>query len=285
MLLTAAVSADRAYKGAEENCQLYDPDGLFEAGDQMMLSDMIQETSDAIDMYVAVYVLNNDDEVLSDYDTMVFADDTYDAMFNMQYGEESDGVILVMNMPGRYNYLSTCGMAQLYFSNAEGNDIATKITSNMIQDMRDENYYGAIERFCVDLKYYYGQGVPSRAYTYDYDTGLYHYEVNGELVASESLPLSYRINVPFLAALAAAIGALSALITVLIVKSRYNLKKSLDPTNYVNQRDTHFYQQDDIFLREHTTKTRNSSSSGGGGGGSSHSSSGGFSHGGGGSHW
>ena len=82
------------------------------------------------------------------------------------------------------------------------------------------------------------------------------------------------------------IGGLTMLITVLVIKSRYKFRKSLSASNYISDKETTFYQRDDMFIRTHTTKSyidRSSSGGGGGGGrGSSHSSSGGHSHSGGG---
>ena len=117
---------------------------------------------------------------------------------------------------------------------------------------------------------------------------MYVYKQDGELVFSEKLPWWFGVRWKLFGILAAVFGSIAALISLLVIKSSYQLKKSLDPSNYVSEKETKFLVKDDIFIRAHTTKThidRSSGGGGGGGGGSSHTSSGGFSHGGGGSHW
>ena len=129
--------------------------------------------------------------------------------------------------------------------------------------------------------------MPNHGYTKDDDTGLYYYNEGGTLVHSESLPLSYRANIPAAVAISVLIGGIAAMIAFFAIRSSYKFKKSLAASNYISNRETNFYQRDDMFIRTYTSKTRISSDSGGGGGGGghSHSSSGGHSHGGGGGHF
>lgn len=277
-------SAARPHENAKANCRLYDPDGMFDEADTQSINELIAHTSEVTDMYIAVYVLDESGAGWSDHAVEVFADDTYDQLFNVQYGEESDGVMLMFDEATRYAYITTCGMGQLYYYNGAENDRISEMISHMVgQDVGT-----IVTRFCQDADYYYKKGLPSNAYTYNRDNGEYIYQYHGEVVHSDKLPWWFGVHWGFLAPLAAVIGGLTALISYLIIKNAYQLKKSLDATNYISDKETHFYVQDDIFLRQHTTKTyhdpNRGSGGGGGGGGSSHMSSGGFSHGGGGGH-
>ena len=282
------VSAERKHENAIENCKLYDPDGLFDEINQEGLSEEIRKTSDAIDMYIAVCILNESGEGMSDDAVMTFADDKYDELFNVQYGEESDGLLLVLNMPTHYIYISTCGLGELYYYNGAADDRISAMVENLKSYLRNEDNFGAVSRFCSDAEKYYKQGIPKNAYTYNSGNEQYSYKLNGELVHSKKLPWWFGINWTFWAPVSLIVGAIAGLISLAVIKSSYQLKKSLNASNYISNNDTNFYQQDDVFLRTHTTKTYhdpNRGSGGGGGGGFSHSSGGGFSHGGGGGHW
>lgn len=288
-LMFAAVpaSAARTHENAIENCTLYDPDGLFDDINQEGLAQVIRETSDQIDMYIAVCILNESGENMSDDAVMNYADDKYDELFNVQYGEQSDGLLLVLNMPTHYIYISTCGLGQLYYYNGMADNRIDAMVENLKDYLRNEDNFGAVSRFCSDAVSYYQRGIPDDAYTYNDADGSYSYQLNGELVHGKSLPWWFGVQWGVWIPIALIVGAIAGLIAFAIIKSRYKLVKSLNPSNYISQKDTNFYVQDDVFLRTHTTKVYHDPNrgSGGGGGGSSHFSGGGFSHGGGGGHW
>lgn len=284
-----SVNAAREHENAVANCMLYDSDGFFDEADEAGLTELIMQTSDAIDMYIAVCILDESGDGMSDSAVEAYADDQYDAMFNVQYGEESDGLLLVLNMPTHYIYISTCGMGELYYYNGFADDRISAMVSNMTDYLRKEDYFGAVSRFCSDAKYYHDKGIPDNAYSYNAGNGMYAYQQGGKLVYAKSLPWWFGIQWGFWIPVGVIVGLLAGLISFLVIKSSYQMKKSLNATNYISNRETQFYQQDDVFLRTHTTKRYNNpdrgSGVGGGGGGSSHTSSGGFSHGGGGGHW
>ena len=294
------VSAARPYENCIANCKLYDPDNLFTEMEQEELSRLIRQTSDAADVYVAVYVLNGSEQDMTKSSCISYADDRYDELFNPQYGVDTDGVLLVLNlqMPasdtGRYLYISTSGMGQLYYYEELNNPYCR------CEQMMDHivNYFPpgqqgdpnqAILAFCNDVERYAKSGAPHHAFTRDYSSGLYYYEKNGKLVSSKTLPLSYRLNLFAGLLIGLIAGGLTMLISFLVIKSSYKFRKSLSASNYISDKETTFYQRDDMFIRTHTSKSRIDTDRGGGGGfsggGSSHSSSGGHSHGGGGGHW
>ncbi|MBP0970796.1 MAG: TPM domain-containing protein [Oscillospiraceae bacterium] len=283
------VSAARPYENCIANCKLYDPDNLFTETEQEELSRLIRQTSDDTDQYVAVCIINDGTEQLSDYETMRFADDRYDEMFNPQYGVDTDGVLLVLNMPTHYIYISTSGMGQLYYSNSPQDNRINRIVDGLTPHLQNKDNVGAVQSFCSYVKSYRNQGAKYHAYTYNSDTHMYSYEKNGELVSSKNLPFTYRLNMAAGLLIGLIAGGLTMLISFLVIKSSYKFRKSLSASNYISDKETTFYQRDDMFIRTHTSKSRIDTDRGGGGGfsggGSSHSSSGGHSHGGGGGHW
>ena len=291
LLLALPVSAERQFEDCIANCKLYDPNGLFDASEAEQLNQLIRETSDNTNMYIAVQVINSS-ENLSDYETEVLADDRYDELFNPQKGVDTDGVMLVLNMPTHYIYITTSGLGELYYYNARENDRVGQMVENMKSYLRSSDNVGAVRRFCQDAVNYYQAGIPNHAYTYNKDTHQYTYTKKGEIVRSEHLPFSYLHPINYGVGLIAGVicAALTALISYAVIKSRYKFTKTLSASSYISDKETTFYQRDDMFIRTHTTKTRidtDRGSGGGGfsGGGSSHSSSGGHSHGGGGGHW
>lgn len=284
------VSAERPVEDTIPSCKLYDPDGLFTDQEQTDLSQSIRAVSDETDQYVAVYVMNESGEGLSDYQVETFADDKYDELFNIPYGKETDGLMLVLDMPTHYIYITTSGLGELYYYNGTADDRISQMVENLKSYLRSENNSGAVTQFCNDVRKYHDRGFPVNAYTYNSDNGQYYFYYNGTLQSADKLPWWFGKHFKEMIPVGLIIGVIAGIVSVLIVKSRYKLVKSLDPGNYVSKNDTNFYVQEDHFLREHTVKhridtERSGGGGGGGGGGSSHSSSGGFSHGGGGGHW
>ncbi len=306
-----SVSAARPLEDTIPNCKLYDEDNFLSAEEQSQINQMISEVSRDIDMYVAVGILNGSgqehsrpsadeysdegadvlmlDSDLTDDEVERYADDLYDELFNIPYGKETDGVLLMLNMPTHYIYISTCGLGELYYYNGSADNRISAMVDNLISYMRNSDYTGAVNQFCEDLRDYQNKGFPENAYTYNYGTGQYAYAYKGELFFAEKLPWWFGYDVKKWGLIGLVVGGLTALISMLIVKSNYKFKKSLNPTNYVSQKDTRYLVKDDVFIRTHTTKHRidtdRGGGGGGGGGGFSHTSSGGFSHGGGGGHW
>ena len=287
-LLTFPAAAARQFENCISNVGVYDIQGVLSEQSLSQAAEKVQETSRDIDMYVAVCIVGPETAFYSDSDVESYADDRYDELFNPQDGTDTDGVLLLINNSTNYDYLSTSGTGQLYYYNGSSDDRTWQILENITPYLKDADYSGAIYRFCEDLKYYYEKGMPDDSYSYDNENDTYYYNQGGQLQSGEKLPWWFGVRWAMMLPVSAIIGVITALIAVLCVKSSYKLKKSLSPMNYVSQQDTHFYVQEDVFLRKHISKTHISSDSGrsggGGGGGHSHMSSGGHSHGGGGHH-
>lgn len=294
LLLTGplAVPADaaREFEGLEADCAVYDCEGVLSYEETEQANKLIRSTSDTIDMYVAVMICGTESGFASDSAVERFADTAYDDLFNPQSGTDTDGVLLLINDATQYDYLTTSGAAQLYYSNAgssEEDTVVWEILDSITPCLKSQDYVGAIERFCLQLEYYYERGIPNGAYAQNDDDGSYLYYQNGTVQSGEKLPLFYGVRWSKVLMIAFLLGAIVAIIALIIITSSYKLKKSLSPLAYVSNQETQFHQRDDIFLRTHTTKVHlgdGGGGGGGGGGGHSHYSGGGHSHGGGGHH-
>ena len=287
MALPAA--AKRPFEDCCKNIGVYDVQDVLTAEEESQLDKIIRETSDKIDMYVAVYIYGPETSFYSDYAVETTADDNYDRLFNPKDGTDTDGVLLLLNNSTMYDYLSTSGMGELYYYNGSADDRSYAILDNITPKLKIEDYYGAVETFCSELERYYEAGIPKNAYTYNSSNGMYYYERGGKLVSAKKLPFGFGKNKGIVALISAAIGAIAGAISNAGIKASNSNKLPLSPTNYVSRRDSMFAVQQDTFLRTHTDRTfinRDTGGGGGGigGGGSSHISSGGHSHGGGGHH-
>ena len=289
-LLTFCIpaSAERQFEDCIENCRLYDPEHVIDSLDVPELNSLITQTSSDIDMYVAVEILKDSAPFEDDDEAEYEAHIRYNELFNPQDGVDTDGALLRLNLATRYMYIATSGRGDFYYYNGSEDNRVEAMNDRMKPYLRSEDYAGAVRSFCSDLLAYYKKGFPSQGYAKNRDTGKVHYIQNGQVVIADKLPWYYGVNWPVVLGVSGIIGAIAGLISLLVIKSSYKLKKSLSATSYVSQRDTQYYQHDDIFLRTHTSKTHISSDSGrsgGGGGGGSIGSFGGHSGGGGGSHW
>ena len=257
---------------------------------QKVFSEM-QSTSDEIGMNVAVWIGSTQIGDGSDEDTVAFCDDHYDEL----YGINTDGVFLYLDMSDEYSlydYLSTSGKGQFYYTNSEDYNRVGTIISEVEEELPrgEEDLPSAVHVFCHDLEYYYQSGVPSDTYyVYNADTGKYQYLENGTLKEAKKLPEEYTAVCSWgtIVIFSVLIGLIAGGISLLSIRNRYKFKTAGSMQNYLVANEVQYRKRTDQFLRTYTTRTKISSESsggGGGGGGSSHSSSSGGSHGGGGGH-
>ena len=195
------------------------------------------------------------------------------------------GDLLVVNNSTQYDYISTCGMGQFYYTNSDDSNRVDDMLVAMHSALVAGDYPQVVEQFCQQLVQYKNQGVPKGYYTYNSGSKTYMYlDDNGKLIGADRLPFEWGLWI-FIASI---VGAGVALVVYFSIKSQYKFKTTPSPTTYVCHNKVKMDVQTDTFLREYTTKTKIETSSGGGGGrsggGSSHHSSEGSSHGGGGRH-
>lgn len=202
-----------------------------------------------------------------------YADDYYDEN-GYGWGENATGVLLLVNMDTREWYISTCGDAIYiltdYALDTLGNELAYFLSQGL--------YYMAFENFMSSLPQYiraYDQGRPVDGYV---EPDTYWPESGDETVYYHSEPDYGGIAISSLV-----IGLVTALVAVLVMRSRMNTAKfQKHAGNYLVSGTYRLHTSRDMFLYSQVSKRpRQQNNSGRPGGGSSvHRSSGGRSHGG-----
>lgn len=251
---------------------------------------MLEDTAEETGMNLGVWVGS---EPMGESATIAFCDDTYDQLF----GINTDGVFLYLDLSGEsdlFDYISTSGKGQFYYTNSNEYDRIDDIFSDMNPYLPrgEEDVPSAISEFCFNLKYYAEKGAPSDTYyTYNADNNMYLIMENGVVKEVAELPEEYTAVMSWgmIALIAVVIGFVSGGVSLIVIRMRYRFKTAGSMQHYLEQGNIRYSNRTDRFLRQYRTRTRISSDSssgggGGGGGGSSHSSSGGGSHGGGGNH-
>lgn len=267
----------KGFDGDTSLCGVYDEKGIFSDDELDELNELVQDTSDDLNLYILIYL---SDTARSDASTETFADESYDDTF----GTDTDGVFYYMDLSEQYSaydYISTSGKGLLlYDSNI---DSMLESIFNYLPASGEEIYSSQIKsgimEICRQFKKYGKDTLGFFDYEYVSDTGKYVYYKDGATVVSYKRPAAARLVWLLIGAV---IGIIVAVICYFVTKSHYKFKKSCNPQVYVARGETNFAVRDDRFIRTYTTKTKIETSSGGGSHGGGHSSGG--SHGGGGGH-
>lgn len=320
---TSAISLFAAeYTGFEDYCdeisedrQVYDFAGLIDEESQARLEQEIKKASDAAKLDLVVVLIDKD----FSYRPATFADEFYDAGWfgyeeNIQNGS---GALLLLDMDVREVYISTAGIGILYLNDT----VYNLILDDIMENVKNQKYVEMCEEFIEDCVYFSNMAATTEAYQtviqawysgkyqdyadleraylkefkkfekqdFDHDADgivsndknidVYHYHYQGfREVTFFSIFRSIFVNL--------GIGAVIALIFVIIQSIHQKSKITVSGRNYCSSEGCQFRQRQDVFLRRTTVKRKIETSSGGGsgngGGGSHHSSSSGASHGGGG---
>lgn len=197
---------------------------------------------------------------------MAYADDFYDE----RTAEDSDGILVLIDMDNREIYISTCGKAIRYLTDAR----IERVLDDGFYYVSNGKYAACLSAMLSTSEYYYDAGIQESQYNYDVETGA----------ISEYRTLTWMEVVPvFLLAVGIGVAIYFA-----VVKS-YSMKGGRYDYPYMKYGKLDLTAHEDRFIRAHTTHHRIQTSDGGGGrhgggGGrsSTHHSSGGRSHGGGG---
>lgn len=270
MLLTLAILPASAAE-----VKLYDEGGRLSPSEFTECQQRLQQASDYTGMNIGV-VLGVQDR--SDLTIESVCKSTYLELF----GANSDGLFYYMDLKGSepYDYIATRGKGQFYYTNASSNNRVESMYDSLddfLYPVGSENAYGAVMEFAELVEYYYDAGVPEQYFVYDDVDRMYYHMEGDEVIATVGKPYHEWLMIPVMAFFGALAGLLPALITFLVVKSRYKFKYALSPTTYVNKKNVDYHEQFDNFVRTSTSKVRIESSSGGGsGGGGGGFSSGGF---------
>lgn len=238
---------------ASEDARVIDDAGLLTDSEADDLIAKLDEISERQQFDVVIVTADSlDGATVRDY-----ADDMYDYC-NFGYGEDRDGVLLLISMEDRDWYISTCGYGETAFTDAGIQYIGDQMGSNL----SDGNYAAAFNTYAEQCDIYITQARTDTPYD------------------SSSLPRQplSLIWIP----ISLVIGFVIALIAVGIMKSKLKTVRSQAAANsYVKDGSLNVTECRDVFLYctvNRTERPKEDSSSGS----STHTSSSGTTHGGGG---
>lgn len=275
---SAKTDIAKGFDGQSSNSNFVDNADIIENSDD--ITELIQQTSEELQMNIYVYIAGSSDYNKSDYEIETFADSSYDEIF----GEETDGVFYYIDLSGRspaYDYISTSGKAVLLYQKNIDN-IFSQLDNYLPasgQTVYSEDIENAIEEFLNLLKRDSNKIPSSMEYYYDESSGKYMFMKNGEFLVSRNKPITYNL---FFMGICIIIGLVTTVIVYFVTKHRYKFKKSQNSMVYVKNEKTVFNKNIDMFIRTYTTKHKIETSSSSGSRGSGGHSGGG--HGGGGHH-
>ena len=271
-------------KAASETVYLYDEAGKLTEEEYQFCYEALETASDYTGMNIIVILGYQE---YTDATIESIADTTYDTLF----AKKSDGLCYYIDLNGHsptYDYISTSGLAQFYYTNAKSNNRIDKITTALDKYLipaGSEDITGAVNGFAEQLEYYYDMGIPEHYYVYDDSYHEYYHVENHAIITTKNKPYLAWDKAFLFGAIWLILGIIIAVIVYFVIKSHYRFQRSLTPTNYVNKKTVIYRQQYDRFVRTRTNKTHissnNSSHGGSGHHGGGHSSGG---HGGGGHH-
>lgn len=244
---------------AESQQKLIDDADLMTSSEQEEITQKLEDASAQTGWDMIIYTNYNG---VDEYDIEYYTNEYYDD-HGFGIGDNKSGIILNIDMSSRQMYVITKGDVMYYISDERNDNMLDAIQADLI----DSDYYDACETFVQYTVDYYEQGKPSE--------GTF---TNVEINEKMDHPVTYSLihyGIPSFI-----VGALIALITVLIVNHKYknNGKENIYDLNENSK--TTLTNKEDIFLTKSVSVTTIQSSSSSGGG-SSHSG-GGSSHGGGG---
>lgn len=276
---TSSISAERTLP------LVVDDADILTAHEQASLESMLENIGRSHNMEIAVVTVNS----TNGKSAMDYADDFYD--YNgYGYGEDDDGVLLLIDMGAREWHITTHGSGTYYLD-----DYALYMIENaFIDDLSEGNYFAAFSTFAgmcdsyiTSAKYASDSGTSSDHYTDTPTTSFwdddYYYDDYEE---HDSGGFSFDFILPSII-----VGFIVSFIMVSIMKSGMKTVRSANSaSDYMVNGSLSLRSQSDRYLYSNTVRTRRDTSShtgghhgsrGGFGGGSSvHRSSSGRSHGG-----
>ena len=245
----------------DEESYVYDYAGLLTSDEIMALEMQIADMREKTDW--DIFAVTTDDaegKISAEY-----ADDFYDE----RTPEESDGILVLIDMDNRENYISTYGEAVRYLMDYR----IEKIADEGFYYVSDGEYASCLSAMLYTAEEFYDEGIPQDQYNEDVETG--------DISEYRTLTGMEVITVLFLAV------GVGWIIYTMVVKS-YSMKGNRYDYPYMKYSKVDVVKQEDRFIRQYVTHQRIQTNSGGRSGGqssnksSTHTSSSGRSHGGGG---
>lgn len=222
-----------------------DQAGLYSSEQITQLEKRQQEVAEHTGWNIAVVTSNTE---FRDLDAAI---DYAEAYYDKTFGIDSSGILYLVNIDHRHVCIS--GDADYYYFN---DSRVNRMLDDCERCYMDYDDVGNLETFYNYVEKYYDAG-PFESANEPY----------------------YSSSKKFNVLLAMIAGLIAAGIAILIVYNRYKFHYAPSANHYLNNDKVRFYNRQDRFIREFTTRTR--IDSGGSSGGRSHGSSGGHHHGGG----
>ncbi|MBO5797257.1 MAG: TPM domain-containing protein [Clostridia bacterium] len=222
--------------------RLLDGADLLTESEEATLLARLDEVSESLKVDVIIAAEPN----LGGMNPDAYAEEYYDfAQFG--YGENRDGILLLISMEERDWCIYANGFAHTALSQEETDALGEELAG----DLGDGNYVAAFNRFVDECEY----------------------QINGE---RNGFPFDFGKNI----LIALAVGLVVAFIATGVMKGKLkSVRRKAEADNYVKSGSMHITQSSDIYLYRtvNRVKKQTSSSSGSSGGrSSSHSSSGKF---------
>ena len=241
--------------------RLVDDAGLLSESEYSELLTLLDSISENRQCDVAVVTVNSTDG----YTAEQYADDIYD-YYGFGYGDNDDGMLLLLDMGDRAWHITTYGFGITALTDYR----IGVIGDDIVPYLSDGDYYKAFKTFAEDCDYYIESARD--------DSSGGHDDV--------SFSISYMPPQFIITAIVG--GFVIALIATGIMRSKLKTvrgKSTADP--YVVKDSFKLTNSSDVFLYKNTSRTAKPKDDdrSGGGGSSTHTSSSGRSHGGGGGHF
>ena len=254
LILILSISCAICCYAEKKSPRLADNAGLLEPTEATLVKDRLDSTSELLGFdIVIVTVYSTQGKTPARY-----ADDYYDE-HGYGYGEDYDGILLLISMEERDWYISTCGYGIEAFTDT-GIDF---IGEEMLYYLSDGMYYDAFLTYIDYCRMFVEQARLGSPYDHGNMPRL-------PFDALQSLLICLII------------GFIAALITTSLMKSKLkSVRASLKADEYVRSGSLNIYNSRDLFLYR-TLRRRPRPKDNSSGGSSTHTSSSGRSHGGGG---
>lgn len=238
--------------------RLVDDADLLTPSEETELLALLDEISERQQMDVVVITANS----LEGYSAMAYADDIYDYC-GYGFGENRDGMLLLVSMADRDWWVSTCGYGITVITDAG----LERMSEMFLPSLSDGKYFKAFKTFAEQCDNYITQAKTGEPY---------------DVSNLPKKPFNTLKNL----GIAAVAGIVIAIVTVMILKGQLkSVSLQTGASDYTCPGSLRITASSDNFRTKSVSRVKKpepSSSSSGGGGSSTHTSSSGSSHGGGG---
>ncbi len=239
--LTTAFAADIPV-AEDMSVKIYDNADIIESAEEEA---QLQETAQALAEKWQLDIV-----ILTTTTTAGMSAEEYGAAFyddnGFGYGENADGILLVVDMSSRVGKFVTTGKGVDIFTDYYMNEI----WEEMRNYMKVGNYFGAMQSFLTDVDHYceeYEAYLADPNYVTEYQQAMQQQAAQPEVEQSDVL-LLYAIFSAMLAIMVAVIGL------VVMRRGYVQIKPATDGTLYLEENSLQLHQKEDRYLTSTYTK-------------------------------